>query len=205
MMLIYSTGLTQRGRESPLLLSILLHRLLITTKIHTHVRAQQPMPLLTLTPSHLPPSPLLSDPSLPLSLSVLRPSSPLELRPLFLPALPPSTSTRLGSCENSLCVSVNSSSRVCVERSFVCVRGLCVFLSGAGVQPFISGVDCRRGEYSDLAALPFQLGTFYFPLFFLSLDGLRLCGLEAALPSLESFISPSSHSNLSQDFSTCLT
>lgn len=68
----------------------------------------------------------------------------------------------------------------------------------------------QTGEYSDPAALRFQLGTL-FSTFFYFLDGaaglsnVRLCGLEAALLSLESFISQSSHSNLSQDFSTCLS
>lgn len=48
----------------------------------------------------------------------------------------------------------------------VCI-GLCVFLSGAGVQPFISGADCRQGEYSDLTVqlLNSRTGCF-FGLFF---------------------------------------
>lgn len=59
--------------------------------------------------------------------------------------------------------------RVCVLRGVLCVRTrLCVFLSGAGVQPFISGVDCRLGEHSDLTAPLFNSHTscFFVDFFF---------------------------------------
>lgn len=87
--------------------------------------------------------------------------------------------------------------RVCVLRGVLCVRtGLCVFLSGAGVQPFISGVDCRLGEHSDLTAPLFNshTGCFFVDFFFFLQDSLRtrvgLCRcslsvLKAPFPSLE--------------------
>lgn len=58
-----------------------------------------------------------------------------------------------------------------VLRRVLCVcTGLCVFVSRAEVQPFISGADCRQGEYSDLALLLFNFTYLLFGLFEDSLD-----------------------------------
>lgn len=58
-----------------------------------------------------------------------------------------------------------------VLRRVLCVcTGLCVFVSRAEVQLFISGADCRQGEYSDLALLLFNFTYLLFGLFEDSLD-----------------------------------
>ncbi len=140
---------------------------------HTHWEQHRACPCPFPLPfSHLPPfSPL--NPSLSLRLSL----SPLELSPLFLPALPLSTSTPLSSCENSVCVCVC----VCVWTPCACVLrrvlwvciGLCVFLSGAGVQPFISGADCRLGNTQiSLRRFLTHAPAAFWTFFFLRLTGL---------------------------------
>lgn len=131
-----------------------------------------------LPPSYLPPFPPPSTPpSLFLSLT------PLELSPLFLPALPLSTLSPFSSCENSVCV---RAPRVCVLRRVLCVcTELCVFLSGTGVQPFISGTDCRQGNTQiSLCSFLTHTPAAYWTLrraglFFCTKVGLCHCSLSA--------------------------
>lgn len=128
-------------------------------KMHTHAHTrnntmQVPAWLLSTPslspPTFTPPHPPSTPPSLFLSLT------PLELSPLFLPALP--LSTQSVQLLWKLCV-CQSSSRVCVKKSFMCVYRAMCFSKWHWSAALHQWNWLQTGEYSDLTVQLFNSHT----------------------------------------------
>lgn len=146
--------------------------------------------------SHLPPFPPLFNPSLSLSFSL--PSWIKSIIPVCSPSEHFSAQLLWKVC---VCV---WTPRVCALRVLCVCIGLCgFFLSGAGVQPFISWADCRQGNtqislcsftthapatfwtFSRLAGFSYQSGTLsllsFCPAGTISINGITQCLLYSFL------------------------
>lgn len=131
---------------------------------HTHWKQHSAGPCpFPLPSSHLPPFPPLFNPSLSLFFSL-----PSWIKSI-IPACSPSEHFS-AQLLWKLCVCVWTPC-VCMLRRVLCVCiGLCVFLSGAGVQPFISWADCRQGILRSHCAVLQLTHRLLFGLFQDSLD-----------------------------------